>query len=325
MEPTATPPATECFVGIDVSKAKLDVSIDGDAPFTVERTDAGLAELVGRLAAARPTLVVMEATGGLEVLPAAALAKSGLAVAVINPRQARDFARATGRLAKTDAIDARVLAHFARAIRPEPRPLPDETTRELDGLLDRRRQLVGMRVMEQQRLGDAFVRVRRDLEAHLRWLDEHVERIDQELEQRIRSSPVWRERDDLLRSIKGIGEVASRTLLAALPELGTLTNRQAAALVGLAPMADDSGTHRGARRVTGGRKAVRAVLYMAAQSARRYNPPLREFADRLVAAGKKPKVVLVAVARKLLVLANAVLRTGMPWDPNYAKEIAVGG
>jgi transposase len=224
MEPTAT--AAERFIGIDVSKAKLDVSIDGDAPFVVERTDAGLAALVGRLAPLRPTLVVMEATGGLEVLPAAALARAGLAVAVINPRQARDFARATGRLAKTDAIDARALAHFARAIRPEPRPLPDATTRELDGLLDRRRQLVGMRVMEQQRLGAACGRVRRDLEAHIRWLDEHIERIDEELGQRIRCSPVWRERDELLRSIKGIGEVASRTLLAALPELGTLSNRR---------------------------------------------------------------------------------------------------
>jgi transposase len=324
MGPTTLTPIPEPFVGIDVSKAKLDVSIDGDAPFVIERTDDGLAALTERLAPLRPTLVVMEATGGLEVLPAAALARAGLAVAVINPRQARDFARAAGALAKTDALDARRLARFARAIRPEPRPLPDEAARERDGLLDRRRQLVGMRVMEQHRLGAAVGRVRRDLEAHLKWLDEHIERIDRELGERIRSSPVWRERDDLLRSITGIGEVTSRTLLAALPELGTLTGRQAAAPVGLAPMADDSGVRRGARRVTGGRAAVRAVLFMAAQSARRHNPPLRAFADRLAAAGKKPKVVRVAVARKLLVIANAVLRTGTPWNPDFAKEIAVG-
>ena len=264
----------------------------------------------------------MQATGGLEVLAAAARAGLAVAVAVIDPRQARDFARATGRLAKADALDAWVLAHFARAIRPEPRPLPDETTRERDGLRDRRRRRVGMRVMEPQRLGPAAGRVRRDLEAHLKWLDEHIEQIDEELGQRIRSRPVWRERDDLPRSIEGIGEVASRTLPAASPELGTLTDRRAAASVGLAPMADDSGTHRGARRVTGGRKAVGAVLDMAAQSAWRFDPPPREFADRLAAARKAPKVELIAVARKLRVVAHAVLRTKTPWDPNFAKEIA---
>jgi transposase len=320
MEPTA--PEPQHFIGIDVSKAKLDVSIDGAAAFPVERTDAALAALAQRLAPLRPALVVLEATGGLEVLPAAVLDRAGLAVAVVNPRQARDFARATGKLAKTDAIDAAALAHFARAIRPEPRPLPDQAARELDGLLDRRRQLVTMRTMEQNRLSaGAAGRVRRDLEAHLRWLDDHIGRLDKELEERVRASPVWRERDDLLRTIKGIGEVVSRTLLCALPELGSLNPRQAAALAGLAPMADDSGSRRGPRRVAGGRQAVRAVLFMAAQSARRFNPPLRAFADRLEAAGKKPKVVLVAVARKLLVIANAVLRTKTPWDPNYAKEI----
>ena len=195
--------------------------------------------------------------------------------------------------------------------------MPDEATRELDALLDRRRQLVGMRTMEQNRLSGGPCRRRSgaDLEAHLEWLDQHIAAVDQELEQRIRSSPIWREKDDLLRSIKGIGPVVSRTLLAALPELGRLDRRRIAALVGLAPMADDSGQHRGARRIQGGRSSVRSVLYMAALTARRHNPALRAFADRLEAAGKRPKVILAAVARKLLVIANAILRSGQPWNP----------
>jgi transposase len=263
--------------------------------------------------------VVLEATGKLEVPAVAALAAAGLAVAVVNPRQVRDFAKATGELAKTDAIDAAVLAHFARAIRPEVRPLPDEAARELDALLDRRRQLVGIRTMERNRLAaGATGRVRRDLESHLRWLDEHIAELDKELDEKIRSSPVWKEKDDLLRGVPGIGPVLSRTLLAGLPELGRLTNKQAAALVGLAPMAADSGRRRGPRRVTGGRGVVRAVLYMAAQSARRHNPVLKAFADRLATAGKKPKVILVAVARKLVVIANSILRSNTPWDPNPA-------
>ncbi len=316
------PTPSETFVGIDVSKAKLDVAVGEDPVFTVANTPEGHAELAARLAPSRPRRVVLEATGGLEAAVVAVLCRAGLPVLVVNPRQVRDFARAMGYLAKTDAIDARVLAHFAAVTRAEPKPLPDETARALDALLDRRRQLIGMRTMEQNRLATAAGGVRRDVESHLRWLEKRIARVERELDERIRSSPAWREKDDLLRGIPGVGPVLSRTLLAGVPELGTLSNRQAAALVGLAPMADDSGTHRGARRVTGGRKAVRAVLYMAAQSARRYNPPLREFADRLAAAGKEPKVVLIAVARKLLVIANAVLRTGTPWDPNFAKEIA---
>jgi transposase len=309
----------ETFVGIDVSKARLDVAAEGTPPFAVENTPEGIAGLVARLVSMRPTLVVLEATGKLEVPAVAAMAAAGLAVAVVNPRQVRDFAKATGKLAKTDAIDAAVLAHFARAIRPEVRPLPDEAARQLDALLDRRRQLVGMRTMERNRLAaGATGRVRRDLESHLRWLDEHIAELDKELDEKIRSSPVWKEKDDLLRGVPGIGPVLSRTLLAGLPELGRLTNKQAAALVGLAPMADDSGRRRGARRVTGGRGVVRAVLYMAAQSARRHNPVLKAFADRLATAGKKPKVILVAVARKLVVIANSILRSNTPWDPNPA-------
>ena len=312
-------PQPEVFVGLDVSKARLDVAIDGLAPFDAENTPEGIADLVARLVPMRPTLIVLEATGKLEMPAVAALAAAGLAVAVINPRQARDFAKATGKLAKTDAIDAAVLAHFARAIRPEVRPLPDETTRELDALLDRRRQLIAMRTMERNRLGAVTsTRVRRDLETHLRSLEKHIARLEKELEEKVRCSPVWKEKDDLLRGVPGIGAVVSRTLLAGLPELGRMTNKEAGSLVGLAPMADDSGTRRGARRVTGGRSAVRAALSMAAQSARRYNPALRAFAERLAAAGKKPKVILVAVARKLVVIANAILRSRTPWDPNRA-------
>jgi transposase len=307
--------APEVFVGIDVAKARLDVAADGLAPFRVDNTPDGVAGLVARLVPLRPALVVLEATGRLEAAAVAALAAAGLPVAVINPRQARDFAKAMGRLAKTDAIDAATLAEFARRIRPEVRPLPDEAARELDALLDRRRQLIGMRTMERNRLSAGPTgRVRRDLEAHLRWLDGHIARVDAELDERVRSSPAWREKDDLLRGVPGIGPVVSRTLLAGVPELGRLTNKQAAALVGLAPMADDSGGRRGPRRVAGGRGVVRSILYMAAQAARRYNPVLKAFADRLEAAGKKPKVVLVAVARKLVVIANAILRSKTPWN-----------
>jgi transposase len=317
-------PAPECFVGIDVSKDRLDVAVDDAPPWSVANTPAGHAELVGRLAPAAPTLVVLESTGGLEIAAAAAVAAAGLPVSVINPRQARDFARAVGRLAKTDAIDARALAEFGRAVRPEPRPLPDAAARELDALLDRRRQLIGMRTMEASRLaGVPPAPVRRDLEAHVRWLDERIARVDRELEERVRSSPIWRAKDELLRGIPGIGPVASRTLLAAVPELGRLTGKQVAALVGLAPVADDSGRRRGPRHIAGGRSAVRAVLFMAAHAARRHNPALRAFAERLAAAGKRPKVILTAVARKLLVIANAILRTGRAWTATAANA-AVG-
>ena len=317
MEPN--PPEAETFVGIDVSKAKLDVAV-GDAPvFTVANTPEGHAELAARLAPMRPRRVVLEATGGLEAAVAAALCHAGLPVLVVNPRQVRDFAKAMGHLAKTDAIDARVLAHFAAVTRAEPKPLPDETARELDALLDRRRQLIGMRTMERNRLATAAGRVRRDLESHLRWLEAHIERVDRELDERIRASPVWREKDDLLQGIPGVGPVLSRTLLAGVPELGSLSNRQAAALVGVAPMAADSGRWRGPRRIAGGRKGVRSVLYMAALTASRFNPALKRFADRLKAAGKRPKVVLTAVARKLVVLANAILRSRKPWDAALAN------
>lgn len=314
MEPTTA--AT--FVGIDVSKAKLDVAV-GDGPvFTVANSPEGHAELIGRLTPLGPRKILMEATGGMESPAAAAMCRAGLPVLIVNPRQARDFAKAMGYLAKTDAIDARALAHFAGAIKAEPQPLPDEAARELDGLLDRRRQLVGMRVMEQNRGQTAAGTALKDVRSHLKWLDSHIAKVDRELDKKIRSTPAWKEKDDLLRGIPGIGPVTSRTLLAALPELGQVSHRRVSALVGLAPLPDDSGQRHGPRRIAGGRREVRCVLYMAALAARRYNPALRALADRLEAAGKRPKVVLVAVAHKLLVIANAVLRSKKPWEEGFA-------
>ena len=250
-----------------------------------------------------------------------ALAAAGLPVAVINPRQARDFAKATGQLAKNDRIDAAVLAHFAEAIRPQPRPLPDAEVRSLDALLTRRRQLLEMHTMEQNRLSSGTdPTVRADLQAHLAWLSERLIRSEKELAEAVRASPVWRAKDELLQSIPGLGPVASQTLLAALPELGTLSGKEAAALAGLAPCDDDSGKRHGARHIRGGRAGVRQVLSMAALSAARFNPVLKAFHDRLKEPGKEAKVILVAVARKLVVLANAILRDGQPWDPSLCPN-----
>jgi transposase len=304
------------FLGIDVSKARRDVAcrptgLAGQYP----NDPAGIAALVAWLAGLPPTLIVLEATGGYELPLAAALAAAGLPAAVVNPRQARDFAKATGRLAKNDKIDAACLAHFAQAIRPQPRPLPAAEVRALDALLARRRQLLDRLTMERNRLGTCQDRhVAADLEAHIRWLQERVRDCDGALKEAVQASPVWREKEDLLRSIPGIGPVASRTLLPALPELGQLSGRQAAALAGLAPYDDDSGTRTGQRFVQGGRADVRCVLYMAALAAAKHNPALTAFKERLARAGKKAKVILTAVARKLVVLANAVLKSRRPWD-----------
>jgi transposase len=307
------------FVGIDVCKDHLDVALRPGAAFRVSNDPKGHAELLARLLPLAPQLVVLEATGGLELPAVAALAAAGLAVAAINPRQARDFARATGRLAKTDAIDAEALAHFAEAVRPEPRPLPGPEQRALDALVGRRRQLVEMRVMESNRLAAcADEAVGAGIRRHLDWLDSEIAGADRDLGEAIRKSPAWREKDELLRSIPGVGPQVSRTLLAAVPELGTLSGGRAAALAGLAPFADDSGARRGGRHVRGGRADVRRALYLAALTARRHCPELRQFADRLSARGKKAKVVLVALARKLLVIANAILRSGKPWQPELA-------
>lgn len=312
-----------CFIGIDVSKNTLDghARPSGEVLHANNDTD-GIAALVARAIELAPTLVVLEATGGLEHPLAAALAAARVPVAVVNPRQARDFAKATGRLAKTDAIDAAVLAHFAEAIRPAVRPLPDAQTHELAELLGRRRQLLGMRTAETNRLGAVTAtRVRRSIEAHLSWLAKQLEGLDTDLSDAIRGSPVWRVNDDLLQSIPGVGRVVSRALMAELPELGRLSREQIAALAGLAPMNRDSGTWSGKRAVCGGRSHVRSALYMAALSAKRWNPALREFATRLKEKGKAAKVILVAVARKLLVIANAILRSQQPWENRAAKNL----
>jgi transposase len=308
---------TDTFVGIDVSKAHLDVHVlPGDTRWRCRQTPEDIADLVGRLSQRRPTLVVLEATGGFEYPVAAALGVAGIPTAVVNPRQARDFARALGRLAKTDAIDAETLALFGQRVRPTPRPLPDAAARELDALVQRRRQLLEMRVAEHNRLQAATAsKVRSSLQAHIDWLDGQLGEVDAGLRAAIEASPVWRAKDELLQGITGIGPAVSRTLLAALPELGTLTRQRIAALAGLAPLACDSGQLRGRRRIRGGRSEVRSVLYMAALSASRHNPALQAFSQRLRAAGKAAKVRLVAVARKLLTIANAVLRDGRGFQP----------
>lgn len=307
--------ATERFVGIDVSKDTLDVAIRPDGTHRqVPNTDDGFDQLVALLRPLEPVLIVLEATGGYQRRAVAALGLAGLPVAVVNPARAREFAKALGRRAKTDAVDAAVLAEFAERIRPAARPLPDAQAQQMQELLGRRGQLVGMRTMEKNRLGTALSRtVRRSIEAHLRWLDEQIDGAEKELDQAIERSDVWKARDELLQSIPGIGPGVSRTLLFELPELGALSREQIAALVGVAPMNRDSGRWSGKRFIVGGRAVVRNVVYMATHAARKWNPALKVFADRLEAAGKPAKVVLIAVARKLLITANAVLRDRKPW------------
>jgi transposase len=305
--------------GIDVAKDWLDVArTDQETVRRWRNDEAGITALVAAVGPEAPQLTVLEATGGHETALAAALAAAGLAVAVVNPRQVRDFARATGQLAKSDRLDARVLAQFAARIQPPVRPLPDATSQELAALLARRRQLLEMRTAERNRRPTLAPRLRPRLEAHVVWLSQQIAELDRELDDTLRDSPLWREKEDLLRSIPGIGPVVARTLLAELPELGTLDRQQAAALAGVAPLAQDSGTRRGVRRIWGGRAAVRAALYMAVISAIRCNPAIKACYTRLKTAGKPVKVALVACMRKLLILANAVLRDGTAWSPELA-------
>jgi transposase len=303
------------FVGIDVSKHRLDVHLrpSGEG-FAFGYDDENVAGLAERLAALAPALVVLEATGGLEVRLAAALAAAGLPVAVVNPRQVRAFARATGRLAKTDRLDAEVIARFAEAVRPPARPLPDEATRRLGALVARRRQLLEMLVAERNRRHAADPSLCEGIDAHLRWLEEALATIERDLDGAVRESAIWRAKEELLRSVPGVGPVSARTLLAELPELGSLTRRQAAALVGVAPFTRDSGKMRGRRAVQGGRAALRACLYMAAVAAARgSNPAIAAFYERLRRAGKPAKLALTACVRKLVVTLNAMLRTGTAW------------
>jgi transposase len=311
----------ELFVGIDVSKAVLDVAVTpaGDG-WSVPNSAEGVQQLVAKLRELSPKLVILEATGGLERRAIAALAGASLPVIAVNPRQVRDFAKATGKLAKTDAIDAAVLAHFADRIRPEVRPLKDEQTQELEALVVRRRQVVDMITAEKNRLAAAppSKTVRTAIGRTIKWLQKQLEEVDNDLDSSVRGSPVWREKEDLLRSVPGVGKVLSRTLLSLLPELGTLGKKQLSALVGVAPLNRDSGTQRGRRFVWGGRAHVRAVLYMSALAATRFNPTIRAFHARLVAAGKLPKVALVACMRKLLTILNAMVRTKTPWTTKAA-------
>jgi transposase len=306
---------TTCFVGIDVAKAQLDIAVrpSGEQWTSVNNED-GIQALVTRLQALAPALVVLEATGGLELAVASALVAAQVPTAIVNPRQVRDFARAVGQLAKTDALDAQVLARFAEAIRPEPRTLPDVQAQELAALVARRRQLVGLLTAEQQRRYTALPRVRERVEAHLDWLRDELRTLDADLQARVQASPAWQPRAALLRSVPGVGPVLTLTLLAHLPELGTLGRKPLAALVGVAPLPCESGTHRGRRAVWGGRAAVRAALYMGTLVAVRHNAVLARFYDRLLAAGKPKKLALVACMHKLLGILNALVREGVPWQ-----------
>ncbi len=312
--------ASATFAGIDVAKDHLDVHLlPGGTAFRAANDEEGIADLVARLGAAAPALVVLEATGGYQNPLVAALGAAGLPVAVVNPRQARRFAEGHGRLAKTDAIDAATLALFAAQVRPPARPLPSADAQQFAALLGRRRQILHMRLAEQQRLAAAAGRIAKDIRAHIAYLSRQLDRLEAELAAAVRASPLWRERDELLQSVPGVGPQVSRVLIAELPELGTTSGRQLAALVGLAPFARDSGRSRGRRRIGGGRAAVRAALYMAALVAVRFNAPLAAFYERLVGRGKAKKLALIAVARRLLGILNALARSRTPWDEKRAQ------
>jgi transposase len=310
-----------CFVGIDVAKAQLDIALRPSGErWAVPNDTRGVTTLVDRLQTRHPTLIVLEATGGLERAVTSALATAGLPVVVVNPRQVRDFARATGQLAKTDALDARALAHFADVIRPTPRPLPDAQTQELRALLGRRQQLIGIRTAEHNRLAGTSERLTKDIQAHITWLNERLGTLDNDLEALLRASPLWRANDDLLQSAPGIGPVCARTLLLELPELGTLNRQQIAALVGVAPLNCDSGTLRGRRMIWGGRAHVRTVLYMGTLVATRHNPRIKVFYERLLAAGKVKKVALTACMHKFLTILNAMLKHRTPWHTQEVQS-----
>ena len=309
------------FVGIDVSKAQLDVAIrpTGEKE-SVTNDKVGIKALVKRLAKIQPTSIVLEATGGYERQITVALACAELPVVVVNPRQVRDFAKATGQLAKTDSIDAAVLAHFAEAVRPQLRPLPDAVTLELRALTARRRQLLEMIGAEQNRRAMTSKPVRKRIDAHIRWLEQDLDRANQELDRSIQQSPIWREHEELLRSTPSIGPVTSRTLLAELPELGSLDRKQISALVGVAPFNRDSGSLKGRRSIWGGRAPVRCALYMATLVATRRNSVIRDFYNRLTAKGKIFKVALVACMRKLLTILNSMIKHKTRWSETFSRQ-----
>ena len=311
--------APSVFVGIDVSQAQLDYAIRPTGEHGhVPNSEPGLVELVNQMARVRPTLIVLEATGGLELTATAALASAGYPVAVVNPRQVRDFAKATGELAKTDHLDAHLLAHFAEAIRPRIQVLPDEQAQRLKALLTRRRQILEMLVAERNRVTLTHPEVQGRLKEHIAWLEQELDQLNHDLDHEIRNSPLWHEHDQLLQSVPGVGKVLSTTLLGHLPELGVLDRKAIAALVGVAPFNCDSGKFKGKRRVWGGREQVRYALYMSALSATRFNPVIRAFYERLRKAGKPFKVAITACMHKLLVILNAMMKHQTRWSPELA-------
>ena len=305
------------YVGIDVSKDRLDVCVlPQDEAFVVARNGEGLAELVNRLKAYPPKLVVVEATGGFETVVAASLAGAGLPLAIVNPAQVRHYAQALGQRAKTDPIDAHVLARFAADVKPEVRPLPDEMTQFLADLVARRRQIVEMLKAERQREKRATLkRVRKSIARLISALEKELAALDTEIGDTVRGSPVWREKEDLLSSVPGVGDKTAHVLLAELPELGTLDRKKIASLAGLAPYTRQSGRWKGKSMIGGGRKTVRSAIYVSALVATRYNPTLKAFYERLVHAGKPKILAIIAVARKLLTILNAILRDKKPWQP----------
>ena len=307
------------WVGIDVSKSQLDVyAHPSGTSFSFAQSDIGLKELIATLRSMSPELVTMEATGGFEASAAAALTAGGIPVAVVNPRQIRNFARAIGVLAKNDNVDAKVIALFAEATKPQLRQFPDEQTKQLHELLKRRAQLVEMLAMEKNRLGMSSGAVARNIKQHVKWLSAQISDLNGDIENFIRNSPVWREKEDILKSVPGVGPVLAASILAFLPEIGKLNRRQITSLVGLAPFDRDSGYYHGRRKIWGGRSNIRSVLYMGALTATRCNPVMKAFYMRLIAKGKEPKVALTACMRKLLITLNAMHKNNTAWSLQHS-------
>lgn len=308
------------YVGIDISKSKLDVAIYEGTCWEVSYDETGVSSLLEQLKQLSPTLIAMEATGGLESVIASKLTLAGLPVAVVNPKRIRDFAKASGKLAKTDRLDAHVIAHFAQSIKPPVRQLADEQQQVLSALIARRTQLIEMLTAEKNRLKQAHCRIRPSILKNIEGLEQCLKELEKDISENIHNSPLWHDKDEILQSAPGIGQVVSSTLIAELPELGTLDRKKIAALVGLAPFNDDSGKHSGKRQICGGRAAVRTALYMASLSAIRFNPHLKMFYQRLRDAGKAAKIALTACMRKLLTILNSMVKNHAPWRNPGSEE-----
>lgn len=312
---------SEIFIGIDVSKQNLDCAVrPTNQIINVSNTPSDIGMLIEQIQKLSPQLIIVEATGGLERLLVGELVASQLPVVVINPRQVRDFARATGQLAKTDKIDATVLAHFGEAIKPELRPLPDELTQQLNAIMTRRRQLVQMLAAERNHLISAPKQIHEYVKQHIIHLERLIKELDKEIDQLISNSPVWKTKDNILKTVKGVGPVLSRTIIAELPELGQLSRKEICKLVGVAPLNNDSGKRKGKRSCWGGRASVRTVLYMATLTATRFNPVIKEFYQRLISNGKQKKVALIACMRKMLTILNAMIKNNATWSDNFAQQ-----